>query len=87
MAKRIRQLGRILVPALLLLALIIVIVPATRQAQGDPLLTSPYWVNQSPSPECSPCSSCGCEGPPEWMNYTSVRTGELNYAVNVFTHA
>ena len=75
MARQIRQVGRVLVVVLPLLALAVFLLLPPPPAQGAPF-ANPFWQNLSPSPECS-CTDCPCDGPPEFVGDVSVRTGEL----------
>ena len=75
MARTIRQAGRAFILLLPLAALAVFLLLPPPGAEGAPF-SNPYWVNLSPSPECT-CADCPCDGPPEFVDDVSVRTGEL----------
>ena len=72
------------VALLLCLVALVPILLLSRGRAEAATFTTPFWANNSPSPECI-CDCCGCERPSEWYQNVSVRTGELALPIPLFS--
>ena len=67
MSRHIRRFGPYVLVFAVLIGLTALLVPTPERAEATSF-SDPWWTQDSPSPECVGCNSCGCPGPSEFFD-------------------